>query len=335
MTFIWPLALLSLVFVPILFAVYLRLQRRRARVLAQYGTLSQFQSASGRRIGKSRHLPILFMLAGLTVLLVGAARPEAQLSLPRIEGTVILAFDVSGSMAATDIRPTRMAAAKAAAHTFVEQQPPGVQIGVVAFSDSGFSVQAPTDDKDQITAAINRLSPEKGTSLANGILASLKAIQTNADQSTHYYSNLTPPTPAAPTIPVTGGYQSASIVLLTDGENNEQPDPLAAANVAKSQGVRIYTVGLGSPTGTDLHINGFTVHTQLDEQTLKQVAQLTGGTYYNATSAQDLTKIYQNLDPQLVIRPQKTELTAIFAGASALLLLIGGLLSLLWFSRLP
>lgn len=335
MTFIWPLALLSLVFIPILFVGYLRLQRRRARILEQYGTLGQFQTSAGRRMGFSRHIPTILLLTGLAILLVASARPEAQVRLPRIEGTVILAFDVSGSMAAGDIQPTRMEAAKAAARAFVQDQPVGVQVGIVAFSDSGFSVLAPTDDKDQALAAINRLSPQKGTSLANGILMSLKTIVDNtADNATHFYSNLTPsastPTPVPP-----GQYQSASVVLLSDGENNEQPDPLAAAKTAANMGVRVYTVGLGSAAGTDLHINGFTVHTQLDEATLKQVAQITGATYYNATSAQDLHTIYDHLNPQLTIKPQKTEITAIFAGASAVLLLLGGLLSLLWFSRLP
>lgn len=334
MSFLWPLVLLSLLFIPILFIVYLRLQRRRARIMQQYGTLSQFQSTSGKPMGFARHIPTLLLLAGLAVLFVGAARPEAQVSLPRIEGTVILAFDVSGSMAATDMQPTRMEAAKAAARAFVDKQPAGVQIGIVAFSDGGFSVLAPTDDKDQALSAISRLSPQKGTSLANGILVSLKAIQSNNDNSTHFYSNLTPQ-PTTPTPVPQGQYQAASIVLLTDGENNEQPDPLAAAQTARNQGVRVYTVGLGSATGMDIHVNGFTVHTQLDEATLKQVAQISGGSYYNATSAQDLHQIYDNLDPQLVVRPQKTELTALFAGASAVLLLLGGLLSLLWFSRLP
>ncbi len=334
MSFIWPLALVSLIFIPILALVYMRLQRRRARIMAQYGTLSQFKATSGKPLGFVRHIPVLLMLAGLAVLLVGAARPQAPVSLPRIEGTVILAFDVSGSMAANDIQPTRMEAAKAAARTFIDNQPPDVQVGIVAFSDSGLSVLAPTNDKDQAMAALNRLSPQKGTSLANGILAALKAIQTNSDNSTHFYSNLTP-TPATPTPVPQGRFQSASIVMLTDGENNEQPNPLDAAHTAASQGVRVYTVGLGSPAGTMLHINGFTVHTQLDEATLKQVAQITGGTYYNATSAQDLHRIYDNLDPQLVIKPEKMELTSVFAGVSAFLLLLGGLLSLFWFSRLP
>ena len=139
MSFIWPLALFSLILVPVLVAAYLSLQRRRRRILAQYGNLGLFQNTSGQRMGFSRHVPAILLLAGLSTLLVASARPQTQVTLPRIEGTVILAFDVSGSMAATDIQPTRMDAAKAAAKAFVEEQPPSVQIGIVAFSDSGFS----------------------------------------------------------------------------------------------------------------------------------------------------------------------------------------------------
>jgi Ca-activated chloride channel family protein len=130
-------------------------------------------------------------------------------------------------------------------------------------------------------------------------------------------------------------YTSAVIILLSDGENNENPDPLVPAQLAAARGVRIYTVGIGSPAGTTLHINGFTVHTQLDELTLKQISQVTGGTYYNAESEQDLRTIYENLDRELVVKPEKTEVTSLFAGASIFLFLIGGALSLLWFSRMP
>ena len=334
MSFIWPIALFSLLLIPLLVVYYLSLQRRRARVRAQYASLDLVQNTSGRRIGASRHVPPILLLTGLSMLMLASARPQTQVALPRIEGTVILAFDVSGSMAANDIQPTRMDAAKAAARAFVQEQPATVQVGIVAFSDSGFSVQPPTDDKDEVLASINRLSPQRGTSLANGMLVSLKAIATNS-QATHFYSVPTPnagkPAPALPA----GKYDSSVIVLLTDGENNEQPDPLAAAQSAADHGVRVYTVGLGSPAGTTLHVNGFTVHTQLDEATLQQIAKITGATYYNAASAQELSKIYDNLDPQLVVKPEKIEVTSIFAGASAAVLLIGGLLSLFWFSRLP
>jgi Ca-activated chloride channel family protein len=334
-TFIWPLALFSLALVPVFAIVYGLLQVRRRRIIAQYGNLGLLQNVSGQRLGFVRHLPAIFLLAGLTLLLIAAARPEMQVRLPRVEGTVILAFDVSGSMAADDMKPNRMEAAKAAAREFVQQQPATVQIGIVAFSDSGFSVQAPSNDKDAVLSSIGRLSPQRGTSLANGILVSLKAIATANDDSTHFYSPLTPGGTATPTPVPAGQYDSSVIVLLTDGENNEQPDPMVAAKAAVDRGVRVYTVGLGSPTGTMLHINGFTVHTQLDEQMLQQIAQATGGAYYNATSAKELTQVYANLDPQLVVKPEKIEVTSMFAGASAILLLLGGLLSLLWFSRLP
>lgn len=336
MSFIWPLGLFSLALIPILIGLYLAMQARRRRIAAKYGSLGFIQAPSGRGIGAIRHVPPMLLLAGLSLLMVASARPQTQMAVPRIEGTVMLAFDVSGSMAADDIKPTRMEAAKAAARQFIEQQPTTVKVGVVAFSDSGFAVQAPTNEKDQILASINRLAPERGTSLANGIAVALRTIVTaNKDDSTHFYTNITPEPTTTPAPLPEGRYDSAIIVLLSDGENNEQPDPMGAVKAAADRGVRIYTVGLGSPAGTQVHVNGFTVHTQLDEATLQQIAKMTGGEYYNATSAQDLSKIYDNLDPQLTIEPENIEVTSIFAGASGVVLLLGGLLSLLWFSRLP
>ena len=132
-----------------------------------------------------------------------------------------------------------------------------------------------------------------------------------------------------------GSKGSTVVVLLTDGENNENPDPLAAAQAAADSGIRIYTVGLGSPQGTELKVNGFTVHTQLNEALLQQIAQVTAGSYFNAQSAQDLQAVYDHLDAQLIVKPEKMEITSLFAGASILVMLVGGVLSLWWFSRLP
>ncbi len=132
-----------------------------------------------------------------------------------------------------------------------------------------------------------------------------------------------------------GTYTPAAIVLLTDGESNIPPNPLAAAQVAADRGVRIYTVGIGSAAGTTLHIEGFNVHTRLDEATLRQISQLTDGAYYNAEDEQDLRAIYENLGSQLVVKPERTEVTSLFAGAGLLVLLLGGACSLLWFGRLP
>ncbi|HLB46463.1 MAG TPA: VWA domain-containing protein [Anaerolineales bacterium] len=335
MSFIWPTMLVLLMLIPLFVGLYLRMQQRRRRLAASYGSLGFVQEAAGRGPGKRRHLPPALFLLSLTMLIVALARPQTTVSLPRVEGIVILAFDVSGSMAADDMKPTRMEAAKAAVRDFVQRQPPSVRIGVVAFSDNGFSVQAPTNDREAILASINRLTPQRGTSLGNGILASLNTIAANAEQTPRLLSNLTPAPTATPTPVPQGTYSPAVIVLLSDGENNEFPDPFAAAQAAADRGVRIYTVGIGSVAGTPLHINGFTVHTQLDEATLQQIAQLTDGVYYNAENEQDLRAIYENLDPQLVIKPEKMEVTSIFAGVSILVLLIGGAFSLMWFSRLP
>jgi len=337
MTFIWPQLLVLLLLIPLFGWVYLRMQRQRQRMLANYGSLGFVQSAVGRSLGIRRHIPPTLFLLGLTILIIALARPQADVSVPHIEGTVILAFDVSGSMAADDLKPTRIDAAKAAAQDFVEKQPSSVQIGVVSFSDNGFSVQVPTNNQADVLTAINRLSPQRGTSLANGILVSLTTIETavSGDNNPGYYSNLTSTPEMTPTPVPQGTHISAVIVLLTDGENNENPNPMDAAQAASDRGVRIYTVGIGSPQGTNLNINGFSVHTQLDEATLQQISQVTDGTYYNADSEQDLLSVYDNLNPQLVIKPEMLEVTPIFAGASIFVLILGGIASLVWFGRLP
>jgi Ca-activated chloride channel family protein len=336
MTFTWPAMLWFLLSLPLFILLYIRLQRRRRRLVARYGSLGLVQSADGRPAGFRRYIPVMLSMAGLATLILALARPQAVVSLPRIQGIVILVFDVSASMAAEDIQPSRIEAARTAAQEFVNNQPVNVLVGVVAFSDNGLSVQVPTREKKALFAALARLAPSRGTSLANGIVASLTTIDaTHNPPETHYYSNITPePTPTPTPMPA-GSYTSAVIVLLTDGENTPDPDPLLAAQAAADRGVRIYTVGVGSAAGADLEIEGFTVHTQLDEAMLQQISQISGGTYYNATNEQDLRQIYKNIDLQWVIKPEKMEVTSLFAGASILILLIGGTFSLLWFSRLP
>jgi Ca-activated chloride channel family protein len=345
MSFIWPAMLLFLVLIPLFGVVYLLVQQRRRRYAARFAPHNGWPLRNpGQGPGVRRHVPPALFLAGLTILLIALARPQTVVSLPRIEGTVILAFDVSGSMAADDLKPTRMEAAKAAAREFVERQPASVQIGIVAFSGSGFAVQPPTDDKEAILASINRLKPELGTSLAHGILASLNTLAGGGEGGSQQAQDPNSEQPPAPTpsLAETGGDRpaipaadSAAIVLLTDGENTAPPDPVDAAQAAADSGVRIYTVGIGSAAGTTLQVNGFTVHTQLDEGMLQLIAEITGGAYYNAGNEEDLRTIYEELTPQLVIKPEKMEVTSIFAGASILVLLIGCAFSLLWFSRLP
>lgn len=333
MSFAWPFMLVLLLLIPPGVAAYLALGRRRTRRAAAYGSFGRGASPATSRLGRRRLVGPAFVLLGLTAVLLAVARPQAVLSLPRLEGTVVLAFDVSRSMAATDFDPTRMEAAKAAARSFVEQQPTTVQIGVVAFSDSGIAVQAPTNDQAAVLAAIGRLQPQRGTSLGQGIAASLKAIATAQDPTAGYYTNRSP-VPSPTPVP-SGTHASAVIVLLSDGENNEEPDPGAAAQAAADRGIRIHTVGMGTASGTTLSIDGFQVHTQLDEAGLRQIADTTGGTYYGATDQAHLDAIYDNLDSSLVIKPQTTEITSVVAGLGLVALLIGCAASLLWLGRAP
>ena len=335
MIFTWPLMLLSLLVLPLFIWIYWRAQQRRQRLTTAYGTLGVVRETAGRRpLGWRRHLPPLFFLLGLTTLLIALARPVMTIGVPRWEGTLILAFDVSGSMAADDLDPSRMEAAKAAAIEFVQRQPPSVRIGVVAFADSGFAIQLPTNDQAVILSSINRLAPERGTSLAYGIASSIDAIYVRPEP-TRIYSDLTPTPTPSPTPVEPGSNRSAAIVLITDGENTVPPEPLEAAQLAADRGVRVYPIGIGSPVGTTLEVEGFIVHTRLDEPTLQQIAAVTQGIYYNAQNDEDLRAIYDDLDPEFVIRTETLEVTAIFAGIGTLLLLIGGGFSLAWFSRLP
>jgi Ca-activated chloride channel family protein len=273
---------------------------------------------------------------GVTVLLFSLARPQSVIGVPRLEGTVLLAFDVSGSMAATDVAPSRMEAAKTAALEFVEGQPSSVRIGVVVFSDSGLSTQLPTGDRPAIVQAIQRLGPERGTSLGRGILAALQVIADDSDPTTtDYYTNASaPPTPEATPVPA-GVYEPAVIVLLTDGENTADPDPLEAVQAAKHMGVRVHTVGIGTAAGTTLEVEGFMVHTQLDEAALREIATLTDGTYHAAADQEDLATMYDDVGSRLVVRSEPFELTPLLAGLGFGLLLVGGLTSLRWFGRMP
>jgi Ca-activated chloride channel homolog len=338
-SFIWPAALALLLLIPAGVSLDRSIQRRRERALAAAGLgLVAAAPARSRAARVRRRAPPLVLLAGLILLVVALARPQGVVSLPRQEGVVILAFDVSNSMAATDMAPSRMEAARAAAKAFVERQPAGVVVGVEAFSDAGISVQAPTSDQAAVLAAIDRLAPQRGTSLGQGIEVALHTIDITLNPPpTDYYSNR-PPVPTTtpdPTPVLAGTHAPAVIVLLSDGENNEQPDPLAAARSAADRGIRIDTVAVGSAAGTTLDIGGFSVHTQMNAALLQQVSDLTGGTAYEAATAEDLLAVYDTLDTRLVLKPESIEVTGLVAGASVLLLVIGGLLSLRWLGRLP
>ena len=333
MSFIWESMLWSLVLIPLLMLMYFNIQRQRQQIALRYGSLGLVKQSSGRDVGMRRHIPALFFLVGLTVLFVSLARPRVVVSLPKVEGIVILAFDVSGSMAADDFKPNRLEAAKEVAIDFVERQPTTVKVGIVAFSEGGITVQIPSNDQTAIIESITRLTPQRGTSLANGILVSLNTIANiTGDDPITTLDRTGMPTPTGPTEEMD---ESVSIILFTDGENNMNPDPVNAALFALERGIRIHTIAIGSPEGVQLTVNGFTVFTKVDEVTLRGISDLTDGIYFNAQNEEDLNEVYKTIEPGVRIAYEETEVTAVFAGVSILILLIGGILSLLWFSRVP
>ena len=334
MYFLWPLMLWLLLLIPALVVLYILAQRRRQRYALRYASLSLVKEALGRGPGLRRHIPPALFLSGLTVMIVALARPYTLVTLPSQEGTVILTMDVSGSMRADDLKPNRIEAAKSAARSFVEKQPSGVRIGVVSFSDNAFLVQAPTDDREAVIAAINRLTPQRGTAIGRALLTSVDAIFEEANAEGGQSTSASDPTPTPTPVPQ-GVYEPAIIVLLTDGESNQGPRPLDVVDQVAARGVRVYTVGVGTAEGTVLHIQGRSIRTRLDEEMLKAVASATDGAYYNATNEKDLVAIYDSLSTHLVFKKEQTEITAIFTGVAVAFLLMGGCLSLLWFNRLP
>lgn len=316
----WPWALLGLLALPLVVVAYRRLLRQqsdRRADLARQGLV-----VPTARRDRWRHVAPVLLVAALAVMLLALSRPVAAVAEPRREGTVILAFDVSTSMAAKDMQPTRLDAAKAAAKGFVDKQPATVKIGVVAFGGNGIVAQQPTTDKDQVLASVNRLTPQGETSLGRGILTSLSAIAGKPIVSNGDSEQGGGETPI-------GYYGGTAIVLLTDGENTSGPDPVNLADLASAAGVKIYTIGLGSAAGTVLEIGGFSIATHLDEDSLKQIAEISGGTYYNATDATSLSQVYDSVQLNWVSRSVPHEVTSLVAGVATLLLLAGAVVSVL------
>jgi Ca-activated chloride channel family protein len=344
MTFIWPTALLLLLVVAGLGVLYVLAQRRRNRYALRYANLSLVREAIGKGPGWRRHVPPVLFILALAFMTIAVARPQAVVAVPSQEGTVILAIDVSGSMLAEDMKPNRMEAAKAAARAFVEKQSESVKIGVVSFSGDASIVQSPTTDKTLVIAAINRLRPQRATAIGRAILVSLDAIAENQGSEEDLPSSIlqqgqpgAAPRPTATPLPayLEGQHSSASIVLMSDGQNNQFPPPLDVIDQAISRGVRVYTIGVGSATGAIVRLQGRAVRTALDETTLKKIAELTDAQYFNANTEADLRAVYENLTTQLVVRNEKTELTAYATLIAAILAVFAGAFSLLWFNRLP
>ena len=320
MSLAWPWALLGLLALPLVVVAYRRLLRQQSERRADLARQGLVVPTARR--DRWRHVAPALLVAALAVMLLALSRPVAAVAEPRREGTVILAFDVSTSMAAKDMPPTRLDAAKAAAKGFVDKQPATVKIGVVAFGGNGIIAQQPTTDKDQVLASVNRLTPQGETSLGRGILTSLSAIAGKPIVSNGDSEQGGGETPI-------GYYGGTAIVLLTDGENTSGPDPVNLADLASAAGVKIYTIGLGSAAGTVLEMGGFSIATHLDEESLKQISEISGGTYYNATDATSLAQVYDSVQLNWVSRSVPHEITSLVAGVATLLLLAGAVVSVL------
>ena len=352
MTFLWPHNLWFFLALPLLVGTYLWVMRRKKKAALRYAGLAIVREAMGPAQRIRRHIPPLLFLFALAAMIAAVARPAAVITLPSQHETVILAMDVSGSMRAEDVEPNRLAAAQAAARSFINEQPRGTRIGVVAFAGAAQITQPPTINRDEVLAAIDGLQLQQATAIGSGILVSLKAVfpdaqfdlqssrgrhRVSTDRSASVGSSGNnygrgpedTPKPVAP-----GSYSSAAIILLTDGQSTTGPNPIEAARLAADRGVRVFTVGVGTANGQIVRGEGWSMRVGLDEESLKTIADLTRGEYFYAGSAVDLKKIYQTLNSKLELEKKETEITALFSAAAAILAALSALLSLLWFSRI-
>jgi Ca-activated chloride channel family protein len=343
MSFQWPEMLWLYLALPLLVAAYFYALSRKKKLALRYASLTLVKEAMGAGQKWRRHVPPLLFLLALAVMIGAIARPQAVITLPSQHETVILAMDVSGSMRATDVEPNRLVAAQNAARAFIADQPDSVRIGIVAFAGTATVAQAPTRNHDDLVAAIERFQLQRATAIGSAIIVSLATIFPDAgyDVATFMYGaenekkGAKPAPGAAAVKPVPpGSYNNAVIILLTDGQRTTGPDTIAAARLAADRGVRIYTVGVGTPDGKIVGFEGWSMHVRLDEETLKTVADVTRGEYFYAGNAPDLKKIYESLRTKLVLETKKTEVTALFSAAGALLALLAALLSMVWFNRI-
>jgi Ca-activated chloride channel family protein len=341
MSFQWPNLLWTLALLPLLVGLYLWLLRRRRRSTVRLASIAVAKTALGAGPGWRRHVPPALMLAALAALLLAASRPMAVVTLPLSQRTIILAMDVSGSMRATDVQPSRIVASQEAAKAFVNALPRDVKIGIVSFAGTAAVVQAPTASREDVIAAIDRFQLQRGTATGSGIVLSLATLFPDDDIEIAQITGQRPmPRPLGQDKPKKeftpvepGSYNSAAVIMLTDGQRTTGPDPLDAAKMAAERGVRVYTVGVGTTAGETIGFEGWSMRVRLDEETLKQVALLTRAEYYYAGTSQDLLKIYESLSNKLVVERKETEISALLALLGAFFVALGAGLSVFWFGR--
>lgn len=341
MSFLWPEALWGLALWPLLLGLYLWSLARKRRHSLQYAHIGLIKQAMGKGPGWRRHVPPALLGLALLALLLACGRPTATITLPSAQQTLLLAMDVSGSMRATDVKPSRLEASQIAAKEFVQNLPRHVRVGVVAFAGTAAVVQAPTLSREDVIAAIDRFQLQRGTAIGSGIVLSIATLfpQENIDLSSINGEERMPESqgdasknPAPAPVPP-GSFNSAAVILLTDGQSTTGPQPLDAAKVAADHGVKVYTVGFGTADGEIIGFEGWSMRVRLDEETLKTIAGLTHAEYYYAGSATDLKKVYDTLSSRLVFERRETEITALFAALGTLLTVLAAGLSLWWFGK--
>jgi Ca-activated chloride channel family protein len=349
MNWSWPAFLLLLGGIPLLVGSYIWMQRRPRRVAVRYSSLSLLRAAMPNQFLWRRHLPFALFLLALASLVMALSRPYAVVNVPSGRATIILSLDVSRSMCSTDIRPSRMEAARAAAREFIRNQEDGTQIGIVAFAGYAELVQPPTTDQNALQAAVASLTTGRRTAIGSGIIKALEAIAEVDENVAPIQSDMS--SSPGPTSVPEGKYAPAIIVLLTDGVSNTGPPPLDAAQLAIKRGIRVYTIGFGTdnesipdclagfgnnPFGNDPFFGqpggGFSggFRRGIDEETLEQIAASTGGIYYSAESSGELQDVFSRLPTHLSTRPENIEISVFFAAFAALVASLAFLLASLW-----
>jgi Ca-activated chloride channel homolog len=344
MHFLWPHNLWWMLALPLLPLLYLWLLRRRGKPTLRYSSVSVVRQAAGPWSWR-RHVPPTIVLVALAVLGLALARPVAPVTLPWHKSTILLAIDISRSMRVEDVQPTRMVAAQEAAKAFLKEVPAHIEVGLITFAGSAQVAQRATVDRASLVGAIDAIQMQLGTAIGNAIVVCLAELfpdhgidlsemalgPRNASRGPEASGPKAPPKPITPVPP--GSYKPAAIILLSDGRRTMGVDTIQAAQMAADRGVRIDVVGLGTPDGHLAMGEGMAIYLQLDEPALKQVAQITGGEYHRAETAEALRSVYQQLGSTLEVSKRETELTAVLAFAAALLVILGAGLSLLWFGR--
>jgi Ca-activated chloride channel family protein len=351
MTFAQPALLAGLLLVPLALVAYVLVQRRRSRYVVRFTNVDLLANIAPRRPGWRRHVPAALSIAAIGFLAISLARPSVTLTVPREEATVMLTMDVSRSMRATDVSPTRLDAAKEAASAFVDSLPPTFRVGLVAFSTDARLLVAPTADRAVVHDAIDNLEADGGTALGDAIALSLDATANARNASTSDAAGkgtpdatTAPPATSAPGASAAPGATAATPVtatgLLSDGANSTGArEPLDAARDAARDGMPVYTIALGTANGVVDVEDQFGQTQQLqvppDTDTLRQVADLTGGRFFDAPTATDLARVYESLGSKVGFTQQEQEVTQWFAAAALLLVVAGAGLSMLWFNRFP